>query len=357
MAVLSITPVEEVSSGDNLFPEGDFEDWWAGAPNPSGRYVPPGPASGIERVAGGEPGSGRGQYALKQTWAQPDSRFNELGRFGFHVEPLEPYAEYKLSLEARTNSAIPVQLTALGQQETDGPMVPLAIPLLSISQSEAWQPLEARFVTGVLPRIVFTTALTQFPESDEAPFLLIDNIHVEKIADGQKPESPAPDAGSLIANGSFELWPNGVAIPLGKYQGPDAEFSRIEPFMTVVKDGKIALHQVWEKGDGQAPPSKLFGVTAVVEPNKKYRFQCVATRPGESVAQIEVYGKKADGFQAIAAPLFLLDKNANNFSAYEGSFDSGPHDTVLIVSRAAGIAANAANRILWDLWQLAPEDS
>jgi hypothetical protein len=349
MEVVSLEPVEDTRS--NVIRGGDFEKWWSGAPLPEGNFYQPVKRSSVKPVPGNAPTESTG---LRQTWHEADSPWLPEGRFGFRATGLRPHSRYELTLHARTNSPESIKLLAHGVRGEQEQLVQLAIPLLEVTEGSGWQELKATFETGVLPDVHFTTALYTMPAVEGGPYLELDNISVVLQSRMGEPTAPAPTADNLIANGSFEVWPNGVELPLGPFQRPDNLFSTIEPHLHKPHDGRYSVHQIWTAHDREAAPNELFGVAAEVNPQTDYIFRCHASRAGGGTAAMEVYGKRGEEYFAIATPLFTIDNEKPGFVGYEGRFNSGDHTTVVVVVRVPESVTKFSNRVVWDNWRLEP---
>lgn len=346
--LVSVTPVSRVSEQYELFPEGKIR-WWAGAPRPEGLFYAPGSHAKIERVPGVEPSE---QFAVRQVWATPDSRWSRDHRFAFRVRELEQYGRYAFSVTARTNSTEPITIDASGVKPPEEELIPLASPLVQIEPSEEWKEYSATFETGTLTRVHFTTALTTMPTAVEAPWLELDNISITLVEGGVRPAVPDPAPGSLIANGSFEAWPNGADSPLGPFEPPLESYAKLEPTLQQVDDGRIAVHQIWSSSDAGAATMALFRAEVTVQPQTNYTFACRAARAGEGTAVVEVYGKRGNSYEVVSVPLLTIDNSAPGYHTYKATFSSGDYEVVAIATRVPQGVTAFPNRVLWDSWQL-----
>jgi len=99
MKVLSMAPMVRAQSDANLIRNGDFSDFWAGAPGPTGfGFSAAAAISRLERAPA--PDSGTQEFRVKQTWDNSDVRLTPRERFHTVAEQLEPNRRYCLTVTA-----------------------------------------------------------------------------------------------------------------------------------------------------------------------------------------------------------------------------------------------------------------
>jgi hypothetical protein len=99
MKVLSIAPIVRAQSDENLIRNGDFSDFWAGAPGPTGfGFSAAAAISRLERAPAA--GTGAREFRVKQIWDNSDARLTPRERFHTVAEQLEPNRRYCLSVTA-----------------------------------------------------------------------------------------------------------------------------------------------------------------------------------------------------------------------------------------------------------------
>jgi len=99
MKVLSIAPIVRAQSDENLIRNGDFSDFWAGAPGPTGfGFSASAAISRLERAPA--TGTGAREFRVKQLWDNGDQRLTPRERFHSVVEKLEPNRRYCLTVAA-----------------------------------------------------------------------------------------------------------------------------------------------------------------------------------------------------------------------------------------------------------------
>lgn len=98
MRVLRMEPLGgTASAGDNLIPNGDLREWWAGAPAPTGFVLPPEGYSTITREAGEN-----GRSACAQAWKKADRKAGQANRFYVEVPEVPAEASYEFSVRAQS---------------------------------------------------------------------------------------------------------------------------------------------------------------------------------------------------------------------------------------------------------------
>lgn len=110
MRVLSVTRVTADPEDPNLIYNGDFNEFWAGAPAPTGFNAPADSASRARRDAGlaDAPGS---SFAVVQTWDKPDADMGLPYRLHARVSGLKAETVYNIEAIAR---AAPGVLAGIG---------------------------------------------------------------------------------------------------------------------------------------------------------------------------------------------------------------------------------------------------
>ncbi|MBP8127994.1 MAG: hypothetical protein KA184_00325 [Candidatus Hydrogenedentes bacterium] len=116
MQVITVTPATLSYEDRTLINNGDFREFWAGAPAPSGFHVvAPGGPSEIRR-APGDPAVGGSSFAALQTWQKPDIATSLENRFYTTVQGLKPETLYRVEALASGEAGV---LAGLGVFELD----------------------------------------------------------------------------------------------------------------------------------------------------------------------------------------------------------------------------------------------
>lgn len=116
MRVISVTPATITPKDSAFIKNGDFREFWAGAPAPSGFHVvAPGGPSKIQR-APGDPAAGGSSFAALQTWQKPDIATGLDSRFYTNAQGLKPETVYRIEALASGEAGV---LAGLGVFELD----------------------------------------------------------------------------------------------------------------------------------------------------------------------------------------------------------------------------------------------
>lgn len=106
MRVISVEPISQGPSDlDNLVPNGNFSEWWAGAPAPTHFILPPPQFSTLERLVEGED-----HFPCAQTWKQTDRKKGKDKRLHVFVPNIKADTEYEFSVEAQSEDGCTVLL-------------------------------------------------------------------------------------------------------------------------------------------------------------------------------------------------------------------------------------------------------
>lgn len=98
MRVVSTEPLSDGSSGAaNLIANGNFSEWWAGAPVPTGFVPAPNGYSIIERVS-----NGQGGIACAQSWRKSDRKAGQPNRFYCEVPNIGPGKSFEFAVRAQS---------------------------------------------------------------------------------------------------------------------------------------------------------------------------------------------------------------------------------------------------------------
>lgn len=91
MRVISVTPLDnDFGSRENLFPAGEFRNWWTGAPVPEGFHLKTNAPAALNRLSRSD-GDG---FRAKQTWKgndDPQTLSNLLHTMQFNARANEPF--------------------------------------------------------------------------------------------------------------------------------------------------------------------------------------------------------------------------------------------------------------------------
>ena len=175
MVLVSTTPLD-TPPPKSLIENGSFENWYAGAPRPSGPYIAPGDTSTITRVKGHS-----GEVALSQQWTKADDKWNLKGRFTVQLANLEPTTDYTLSLEAKVLSGAPVafELHGFDDKDTD---YPISRRLFELTADQDWKEYTTTFSSGILHKATLVTGCFEVKEGTPQE-LQIDNIRLTPAGD------------------------------------------------------------------------------------------------------------------------------------------------------------------------------
>lgn len=184
MEVVSITPVLDALEHRSVLPNGTFEEWWAGAPAPSGFFAPFPNLSVIKRVTD-EREKG---FAVRQTWRAPDEREPISRRFCTEVA-LKPDTQYVFQVAATNNNVKrPPRITVVERMPQEG-YEGLANPLLTLEDYPGlfrWYQETFRTKTGMNVTIL---SHTQSMDANDTPDV---TWHAWRLFEwqGEPPELP-----------------------------------------------------------------------------------------------------------------------------------------------------------------------
>ena len=92
--VVEVAPLDDAANPkDNLIPNGNFDDWYAGAPYPTG-FLAPG-SEGSTQVRRGPAYSGPGIHSVEQSWTRNDAGTGLTRQFHIIVSGLKPLTVYR----------------------------------------------------------------------------------------------------------------------------------------------------------------------------------------------------------------------------------------------------------------------
>lgn len=116
MELVSVTPLSADAPSGNLLYNGDFSEFWAGAPAPTGFNVPA--AGAASKVARGVGLKDRGvsNFSAVQTWDRSDRGMGPEHRLGTQVKGLKPATAYRLEVLADGGAGV---LAGIGVAQLD----------------------------------------------------------------------------------------------------------------------------------------------------------------------------------------------------------------------------------------------
>ncbi|MCC6142694.1 MAG: hypothetical protein IT368_02695 [Candidatus Hydrogenedentes bacterium] len=117
LEVISVTPLEG-EQRQNLLQNGSFDEWYAGAPGPTGFTTPKPGLSTLRRDAEIEAMAPLGFRAI-QRWKKSDSETLGFGRFGTYVDVI-PGADYELHVIATSWSGGTAIIDVFQEKENGG---------------------------------------------------------------------------------------------------------------------------------------------------------------------------------------------------------------------------------------------
>lgn len=347
MRVVSVEPVEDAGSA-GLVHQFSFENWFPGAPRPTGPFLTPGRTTQLFPASRA---AADGEICLRIEWYKPDSKWSENGRFGVIMDDLEPETTYEVSVHAAAVATLPVHVEAFGRM--DDRLIPMALPVLTMRAEPGMKKFAGRFSTGITPETLLVFSCFDVPEGK--PYkIVVDDLRVVRVGPAAYPPLDDPEGVNQIPNGSFEVWPAGRPKPEGPWQAP-AGTSAIEPYMRRMDDGLRSVHHVWEADDSGDSPEALFGVDVDgLHPETEYVFSCEVDALKKFAADVAVYGRDENGaLQIIKDPLVTVRPGGGSgFVEHSGRFVTGKYTAVRLAVRGPGPDATYPNRVLWDKWQL-----
>lgn len=350
MEIVSVTPLAPTNV-ESLIPDSAFEVWYSGAPRPSSEMIiMPEKSTIIYETEN----PGEGNLSVRQQWAEKDNRFRPETLFGVQVPNLKPQTRYKLKFLANAVDGISSQVDVYAVDQ-DGQLVPSQPSVVVLNDAVGWEEYDAVIETGDLTTLRFVTSCPVDP-GDQPISVLWD--HWQLTDTGMRAIPPRMEAqpGGLIPNGSFEVWPVGQKLPLGKFLPPWSNTGRstIKPEMISVFDGNRAAHQIWMESDNADDPLSLFCVELDnLSPGADYVFRCRVNTLGAYSASIAVYGMRADKTLVPLSQPLLSVVGGGGWQNPTGVFNTGEFEKVRISTMGPGESATFPNRVLWDAWTLA----
>ncbi len=136
--------VERADGGDALLPNGDFEEWYAGLPAPTGFHAPAelSESTLIRDVKAGHLGAAG--YTARQTWTGPGIAAGPRDGFGVTVN-LAPDTRYRLEVIASTTTGLVAAIRAV-EEGVDGQLRTLARNVVEV-RGESPGRFEGTFTT------------------------------------------------------------------------------------------------------------------------------------------------------------------------------------------------------------------
>lgn len=350
MDVVSVEQTEGPSS-PSLIPAEAFEEWYAGAPQPSSEaIIVPSDESSLSRetedVADGE-------VAIRQTWENEDDVWYPDRLFGIEVKGLEPRTEYELTLQAKVVDGSSAVVNAYAVDANDY-LWPVAENWIKVDaeKGEGWHEYTGRFSTGELGTMRFVTFWNQRGKGTPPNEVLWDNWKLFRIGDA--PEMEITENG-LIPNGGFTAWVVGRPAPEG-FRAPSAtlDHSRVYPLLATDRDRDgHSVKQLWKANDQSDPGDSLFGIEVDVKPNTDYTFGIRGQDRGLPVA-VAVYGIGEDGeWTAIQDPLVRFE-GKNDWQTPSGVFNSGEFSKIALVTHLQDYEGEYPDWAVLDAWDLKP---
>lgn len=151
--------VERADGGDALLPNGDFEEWFAGLPAPTGFYAPAENSEStlVRDVKAGHLGA-RG-YTARQTWTGPGVAAGAAEGFSVTVN-LAPDTQYRLGVIASATTGLAAAIRAV-EVGVDGQLRTLARSVVEVRGESP-----ARFEGSFTTRSGGPTILTSYALAD-----------------------------------------------------------------------------------------------------------------------------------------------------------------------------------------------
>ncbi len=345
MRVVSVTPVQ--AAQENIFPEGDFENWYSGSPVPSPAFVVPGDASKIYRSVRKD---GVGGKVLAQEWKKKDYQWNIEGRHKIQFAGLQKNTDYRVTLDALVPNGEAVRIELRGVKEGDESYL-MQRPFMTLEPGSAWQTSSASFSTGVLTDFVLATGCFKMPEEGKQR-LFLDNIRLREIGKTSYPKATA-DENNLIPNGAFSVWITGKPLPEGPFAF-SSEHSTLKRSAYQRADNTFSVEQRWSANDAAEDPKKWFGVEVDnLTANTDYTFSTEFSIFGKYFLAVSVFGVEENGaLTPIAHPLLSL--GGEKIYSASKSFNTGTFSKIRIVSHVPKATSTFPNTVSWNNFKLVP---
>jgi hypothetical protein len=351
LQVVSIRPVGDEREA-SLLPNGSFEDYYAGAPGPTGPYVHPAPDIGHSTIQRSDAQPAEGRFAVAQEWRASDWEDAVDDLFGATIEGLRPQTAYTFRAQADPGEGLGGTIMLYFVREGGGyePFHEIVV-----EPGAGFRTYSATFNTGPYTRLRIAT-LGPWQEGAYPSTILWDDWQLARATQDEIDSIAELPMAGLLPNGSFEVWFYGASAPSGGYvpPAPALGHGQVDRIDKNLADGKYALKQTWTGSDSEDPVSALFGITLTgLAPNTPHRLRVRANTLGEGSGQIEVHGvgkPPAELLLLAAQPL----QTAAGYREYTLEFDSGEHTSIRIATRGPKGDATYPNRVLWDDWHLEP---
>lgn len=163
MRVVSIEKIAVDNVPQNLITNGDFSEWYVGAPMPTGFSAPKDPA--VSSIQRGDPQGGPGQHAAEQTWRQSDAEAPPAELFHTVVKGLKPNTVYRLAVNAlpADSTTVSISVWELKSAKEIGGRWPDLIEIGSAEESRSSANTFVTNRTGTLLIAAHANARTEFP--------------------------------------------------------------------------------------------------------------------------------------------------------------------------------------------------
>ncbi len=349
MQVVSVTPLAYATSSNTIL-NGSFEEYYAGAPSPTGPFsVPPKESEYVEIERSNDASDGR--IALKQTWKKRD--------WG-----LAPDETFSVALDASSETVYRVEVDAnvlteskpyLAVYLTDKADDTVALTALALEPGQGYSTYTAEFSTGPYTGILLV-ARGPNRKSEYPCEVLWDNLRLAKASDAGKEVvhySPLqPESDNLLANGSFDRWLPGDVAPMG-FCDAGPLLDSITLFREERKpEGGLAAHQYWSASDNKAGTWRLFHVIVDnLSPNTDYILTFEANTQNTMGGRIVINALSEDnGFAGTLASHGI--QKSGGFKSYTIPFQTEESSRAAIIAKGPSDNQAYPARVTWDGWKL-----
>lgn len=235
MELVAVTPVAASGNApaENLLRNGDFREFWAGAPAPTGFTLPG--ADGASRVRRGVGHKDRAgsNFSAVQTWDRPDAGMGLTHRFGTQVTGLKPATAYRVEVVADGSVGV---LASIGAFQSEGDdVVELAPRVLPVTGGIGLKSFVGHFVSQRGGNHTLTSLLAS-AENMPATVTWYDWRLTEVPGDAAKAEVETRlrdrDARGMLVNWQLRQ----LAEVAARFNGHEAWSGKVAPFVENLRE-------------------------------------------------------------------------------------------------------------------------